>query len=279
MKRILLAIDATNPDTQAIDFACYLGRLTRSVVTGFFLENFVADEAPVLKKVQGTPYLDWDIDETSAEFKEKKALIEKNMDSFRDCCDRKSVQSVFRTAEGLPAAEIIAESRYADLIILAASTSFNRVYEGRPTEFVKKVLKEAECPVIIAPESFEGIDEIVFTYDGSRSAAFAIKQFTQLLPELNDKTAVVLHINKEGAWEGPDKQKFLDWIKTHYSSIGFKVLAGNTEDRLFDYLFKRKNVFIVMGAYGRSSVSRFFHRSEADLLINVMTQPIFISHL
>lgn len=278
MKRILLAIDATKPDTQAIDFACYIGRLTRSVVTGFFLENFAADEAPVVNTVQGTRYLDWSIDETDPAFKQKKALIDKNIDSFKDCCERKSVRSTCRLAEGLPAAEIIAESRYADLIILDAATSFNKIYEGRPTEFVKNVLKDAECPVIIAPGSFEGIDEIVFTYDGSRSAAFAIKQFTLLLPELNDKTAIVLHIDKDQEWSGPEKDKFLDWMKTHYSFIGFKVLTGNTEDRLFDYFFKRKNVFIVMGAYGRGNLSRFFRRSQADMLINIMTQPIFISH-
>lgn len=276
MKRILLAINAVSPDSQAIDFACYIGRLTKSIVTGIFLENLVADERPVINT--GMPYLEWGIDEDAPEYIQKKALIEKNIESFKDCCERKSVRSSYHAAPGMPSSEIIAQSRYADLLILDASTSFNNVYEGRPTDFVKSVLKDSECPVVIAPGSFEGIDEIVFTYDGSRTAAFAIKQFAALFPELNDKKAVVLHINQEGIWDGKDKQGFLEWMKMHYSAIGFQVLAGNVEDKLFDYLFKRKNVFIVMGAYGRSSISRFFRHSQADMLINIMTQPIFISH-
>jgi nucleotide-binding universal stress UspA family protein len=279
MKKILLAINAANPDSQSIDFACYIGRLTRSIVTGVFLENLVADESPVLKGTQGVPYLDWDIDENSPAYIQKKALIDKNVESFKDCCERKGVRSSHHMAEGTPASEMIAESRYADLIIIDSATSFNKAYEGRPTDFVKTVLKDAECPVLIAPASFEGIDEIVFTFDGSRSAAFAIRQFTNLFPELGETKAVVLHVSKDGEWHDGDKQKFLEWMKMHYSLIGFHVMEGNTDDRLFDYLFKRKNSFIVMGAYGRGALSRFFHHSQADLLINVMTQPIFVSHM
>lgn len=279
MQKILLAVNATNPDYQAIDFACYIGRLTKSIVTGLFLENLVADEAPVLKSTQGVPYLDWDIDERSPAYLQKKALIEKNIEMFRDCCERKSVRSSFHLAEGNPSSEVVAESRYADLIIIDAATSFGKVYEGRPTDFTKEVLKDAECPVMIAPASFEGVEEIVFTFDGSRSAAFAIRQFTHLFPELSETKAVVLHVSKDGEWNEREKHKFLEWMKMHYSAIGFHIMQGETDDRLFDYLFKRKNSFIVMGAYGRGGLSRFFHHSQADLLINVMTQPIFISHL
>lgn len=278
MKKILLALNATNPDSQAIDFACYIGRLTKSIITGVFLENLVADETPVVKTTQGMPYMDWDIDEQSPSFKQKKALIEKNIEMFADCCERKGVRSSIHRSAGVPSREIIAESRYADLIIVDAATSFNKVYEGRPTDFVKDVLKESECPVLVAPGSFEGVDEVVFTFDGSRSSAFAIRQFTNLFPELNDKKVVVLHVSKDGVWEETEKHKFLDWMKNHYSSIGFQQMTGDTDDRLFDYLFKRKNSFIVMGAYGRGALSRFFHHSQADFLINIMTQPIFISH-
>ena len=49
MKRILLVIDAINSDKNVTEFACFLGRLTKSKVTGVFLENLTAEEKPVLK--------------------------------------------------------------------------------------------------------------------------------------------------------------------------------------------------------------------------------------
>jgi nucleotide-binding universal stress UspA family protein len=278
MEKILLAIDAKNLDMQALDFACYIGRLTNSKVTGVFLENLVADEKPVLKGVQGSAYLDWEIDTSSPQFIDKQNLTEKNIAQFKEACENRSIRCNIHRDRGVPAAEIIDESRYADLIIIDAATSFNRRYEGTPTEFVKDVLKDAECPVIIAPEAFEGIDEIIFTYNGTRSSAFAMKQFTYLFPELSDKRAIVLQVNDEGTWEDPNKYNIREWMQNHYSAIGFQVLQGDTEDKLFDYLFKRKNVFLVMGAYGRSAVSRFFKHSHADLLIKTITQPIFIAH-
>mgnify|MGYP000960414939 CR=1 FL=1 len=278
MQKILLAINAANPSKQAIEFACYIGLLTKSTITGIFLENLVAEKAPVVKVGQGASYMDWEIDERSPEFLKKQAVIEQNIKMFYEFCDRKSVRSSVHRARGVPSREIIEESRYADLVILDAATSFNKIYEGSPTDFVKDVLKDTECPVVVAPGSFEGIDEIVFTFDGSRSSAFAIKQFTKLFPELSEIKAVVLHVSKDGSWDEEEKRKLHEWLRVHYSSIGFQLMEGSTDDQLFDYLYKRKTCFIVIGAYGRSAWSRLFRHSEADFLINLMTQPIFISH-
>ena len=278
MQKILLAIDAVNLNMPALDFACYIGRLTNSKVTAVFLENLVADEKPVLAKAYGTRYLDWKIDESSASYQDKRQLIEKNISLFKEACENRSIRCNIHRDRGTPAPEIIAESRYADLIIVDASTSFTKKYDRSPTKFVKDILTESECPVIIAPESFDGIDEIIFTYDGSKSAAFAMKQFTYLFPEFDDRKVTILQVNKEAVWADQDKYNFKEWLQTRYSSINFEVLTGNTEDKLFDYIFKRKKVFIVMGAYGRISVARFFKPSHADLLIRTITQPFFIAH-
>jgi len=278
MEKILLAIDAVNLNMPALDFAGYIGRLTNSKVTGVFLENLVADEKPVLKKAYGTRYLDWEIDESSPQYQDKRQLIEKNISLFKEACEKRSVRCNIHRDRGTPAHEIINESRYADLLITDASTSFNKRYEGMPTEFVKDILKEAECPVIVAPQAFDGIDEIIFAYNSSKSAAFAIKQFTYLFPEFDDRKVIVLQVNNEGVWADHDKYNLREWLQNRYSSIGFEAVKGNAEDKLFDYVFKRKNAFIVMGAYGRNALSRFLKPSRADLLIKTITQPIFISH-
>jgi hypothetical protein len=278
MEKILLAIDAVNLNMPALDFACYIGRLTNSKVTGVFLENLVADEKPVLKKAYGNRYLDWEIDESSTQYQDKQQLIEKNISLFKEACEKRSVRCNIHRDRGTPAHEIINESRYADLIITDASTSFNKKYEGMPTEFEKDILKQAECPVIVAPQNFDGIDEIIFAYNSSKSAAFAIKQFTYLFPEFDDRKITVLQVNKEGVWADHDKYNLREWLQNRYSAIGFEAVKGDAEDKLFDYLLKRKNAFVVMGAYGRNSVSRFFKPSHADLLIKTITQPIFISH-
>jgi len=58
MEKILLAIDATTPNKNALEFACHLAGLTKSKITVDFLENLVADEKPSLKQMQGLRYVD-----------------------------------------------------------------------------------------------------------------------------------------------------------------------------------------------------------------------------
>jgi hypothetical protein len=279
MEKILLAIDAINPHKNALEFACYLGRLTKSKVTGVFLENIVSEERPVLKYMQGMTFVDWEVDVQSDEYKAKMQLIEKNISFFKEGCIKREVSYSIHRDRGMPARELVEESRFADVLVADAETSFNKRFEGTPTEFVRDILKKAECPVIIAPESFEAIDEIIFTYNGSSSSIFAIKQFTYLFPQLHYKKVSIIQVNEAGEWHDPDKYKLKEWLKEHYTDLHFEALQGEPGIKLFDYLFKRKNIFLVMGAFGRNALSQFFKPSHADLLIKTVTQPIFICHL
>jgi hypothetical protein len=279
MEKILLAIDAINPDKNTLEFACFLGRLTKSKVIAVFLENLGAEEKPVLKHMHGMAYMDWEIDEKSIEHTTKMELIEKNILLFKESCINRDINYSLHRDRGVPASELIEESRFADVIVVDADTSFNKSYEEIPTEFVKDILKNSECPIIIAPESFQAIDEIIFTYNGSPSSVFAIKMFTYLFPQLNDKKVSIIQVNEKGEWQDRDKYKFKEWLNTHYTNLHFEAIKGKASHQLFEYLFKRKNIFVVMGAYGRNALSRFFKRSPADLLIKTITQPIFIAHL
>jgi nucleotide-binding universal stress UspA family protein len=278
MESILLVIGENELSMRALDFACYLGRLTHSTITGVILESLPADHKPVLTAVHGLPSIDWKVDEPSSEDTRRRSSIEATLSHFKNACENRSVQCRVHRDSGVPAEEIVYESRYADLIVVDAATSFHGAFEGRPSEFVKDILQDAECPVVIAPENFDGFNEIVFTYDGTRSSASAIKQFTYLFPELNDKKVILLQVNEDGEWTDDEKQRWTEWLINHYSAIGFQALRGAVDDRLFDYLFGRKNSMVVMGAYGRNPVSRFFKKSHADIIIKTTALPIFIFH-
>src|SRR5665647_433024 len=117
MKKLLLAIDAVNPDKNSLDFACFLGRLTKSKITGVFLENLLANEKPLLKQFHGLAYVEWGIDENSAEYRAKKELMEKNINFFKDGCINREVGYKLHCDRGVPASELIEESRFADLLI------------------------------------------------------------------------------------------------------------------------------------------------------------------
>jgi hypothetical protein len=46
----------------------------------------------------------------------------------------------------------------------------------------------------------------------------------------------------------------------------------------YRYLLEKKNVLVVTGAFGRSTLSDLFKHSTAELLVKTIDLPVFISH-
>jgi hypothetical protein len=277
MEKILLVIDAVNFDVNAFDFACYLAKITRSKLTGVFLENLVESEKVLQSKLK--KIINSTSQNSNNELTYKRILIEKNIEIFKDHCNQKQINFNIHRNRGVPVEEIIEESRFADVLVVDAETSFNKKYEGLPTEFVSSILRKAECPTIIAPENFEAVNEIVFSYENSDSSLFAIKQFTHLFPHFSNTKITILHVNETGMWQDPEKHKLNEWLQIHYTNIQFEILQGITETKLFEYLLKKQNIIVIMGAYGRNKIAQLFKNSHADILIKTITQPIFIAHI
>jgi len=277
MKKILIALDSSSLDENLLTFGVYLGRLTRSKITGVFLENQRAYGRPVIRNRYEGTYLGWEVDEQSKEWQEKMRLLEQQIQQFKAFYNNHGIEAVIRRDAGLPVREMIGETRYADLLVLDAETSFRQHWEKLPTGFVEEILSKSECPVVIAPGHFEGVEEIVFAWEDGPAAAFAMKSFTYLFPQLSDKKVIVVTA-------GPDmpaaeaKNNLQEWLNDHYATVEWEDLEGDADTALFGYLLKKKKAFLVFGAYGRSTLSRFFRHSHAEKVIKTVAQPIFIAH-
>jgi len=277
MEKMLMALDGS-PGKDILSFGIYLSRLTHSKITGVFSEDQPAAERPVVKKMYDGTYLEREVDESSAAWQEKMQRITQGIEQFKAFYANHDIETCVHRNKGVPVKEVIAETRYADLLIVDAETSFKSGFEKLPTAFVEEMLTHAECPVVIAPGNFDGVEEIVFAWDGSQSAAFAIKLFTYLFPQLKDKKATIVYAKEGEAGKVSDKPKMQEWLEYHYNTIHWEELPGDTDTALFGYLLKKKKVFMVFGAYGRSMVSRFFRHSHAEKVIKTVAQPIFIAH-
>ena len=273
MEKILLVINAHRPDMVSIDFACRMASFAQTKLTGLFIENLspkpdttytgIAYFKNVRQKLHGSVHTDTD----------------HAIRLFKDECNRRRVLAQVYVDKGNPTEEVLFESRFADLLILDPYTGFYDRDEELPSPFVKEILARSECPVLLAPENFEEVEEIVFCYDGSASSVFAVKLFTYLIPEFSVKKVMLLEVNKTGKEEFDEgHRRMMDWLKAHYHSVYYHALAGEVKDELFAYFFRKRKRMIVMGAYGRNILSNFFKTSNADLLIQSLDLPLFIAH-
>jgi hypothetical protein len=275
MEKILLVINAKKPDLVSIDFACRIANMARTKLTGLFIENLYFEYIPA-GGIDNPSYF------ATVKHSSNAGVVsdtDQSVRLFKEECQRKGISPEVYIDQGEPMQEVIYESRFADLLIVQPEISFYDRNDPLPSHFVKEILSKAECPVLLAPEKIEDIEEVVFCYDGSASSVFAIKQLTYLLPEFCDKKAMLLEVNRSGNEEFNDNhRRMMDWLKTHYKSVYYHVLKGHAKDELFNYFFMKEKKLIIMGAYGRSLLSNFFRKSNADTLIRIVDLPIFIAH-
>ena len=280
MEKIVLVINSHHFNLHTIEHACYLARLTHSRLSGIFLK----DDYELAPEIKFSESYYKEISDKA--IKERKPLtmdVDHGVRFFLDACLKRGVKAD-ASVKGKPdydkhvvLDEITSESRFADLLVMDPETSFNHSAESLPSPLARDVLANAECPVVLSPHVFHGIEEIVFCYDTSKSAIFAMKQFTYLFPQFAEKKVTLLAATRF-VKKLDEKEHVGAWLKNHYSQIGFEILEGQASDELFKYFLGKQNTFVVMGAYGRSALSNFFRKSSADLLMRVVDLPLFIAH-
>ncbi|TWF42296.1 hypothetical protein FHW36_10251 [Chitinophaga polysaccharea] len=268
MEKILLVMCGAAPTKNALNFACYLSDMTRSKLVGFFFETAVYTLEPEWQGIEGN---------RDKEMPPQVTEIKSYMQGFEQTCETRGIPVSVRYLVDDIAESIIEESKFADLIIADAAISIHSKTQESPSPLLQHLLVAAQCPVIIAPSSFTPIHEVVYCYDGSASAVFAMKQLAYLLPELGEFRATVVQVNDEDI-PANERKHITNWLSRHFESSDIVNLKGKSEQALFDFLLKKQDALVVMGAYGRNMVSRLFRHSHADLLIKTLPYPLFITH-
>lgn len=275
MKTILLVLNGPNIE-QTISFGCYLSGITRARLVGVFLCDKISETTSALKQMYGFSYVE------SILAEDLPARTQERMDQqislFKQTCRTKGINATMYSNQRVTLKEVLSESRFVDLIVTDSVFSNDKSREGLPDNMLKILLAGAECPVLITPYKPTPIEEIVFCYDGSEEAFFAMKQLVYLLPELDEVKATVLEVNNGQLIEESEQLQVSDWLSRHFTYTDFVIVNGKPAEELFHYLAPKKNTLVVMGAYGRSIMSRFFQESKADKLIQHLSFPLFITH-
>ena len=138
-----------------------------------------------------------------------------------------------------------------------------------------------QCPVLVVPNAFKMVDKIVLLYDGGPSALYAVKMFSYLFGDLQDLPIEVYTVKDHDilSLRLPDNKLMREFIKRHFSKATFTVVKGDAEKQIQSYLrYHKENELVVLGAYRRSELSRWFKTSMADILMKELDTPLFIAH-
>lgn len=199
--------------------------------------------------------------------------------------DARQLQNILNTeCEGIKTetkklkdiSEVIKATRNADLLIV--SHQFVKSVTGIDRSHVNaKILERTECPVLAAPKEFSGIRTVVFLYGGSRTSAFAMKQFLLRFPHMQTRKAKILFYPGKQNITFPEMREVSDLLQGYFSEVEFLSFDGmNFPDAISRYVKGKQDLF-VMGPYGRGVLASIIQNagSNGDFRGGA---PVFISH-
>ena len=276
MKKISAAFDGLKFSEGTLAYAIKFATKSKALLSGVFLDSFLYHSYRLTDVIgeQG-------ISEVKIKHLDEKdeATRRVSSDRFEQACREAEVNYTVHHDQNLAAVELLKESIYSDLIVISASETLSQYSLQAPAPFLREFLADTQCPVLVAPENYQKIEKVVLLYDGKPASVYAIKMFNYMLPWVHNKETEVLSVtDPKDIEELPAEVLMREFIQCHYPNATYTLLKGDAEEEIISYLRLQKNSLIVLGAYQRSQVSRWFKASMADSLLKKTKNILFIAH-
>ena len=176
--------------------------------------------------------------------------------------------------------EILKRSVYADLIVADALLNVPGPFHPSLNVSIRELLADAHCPVLLLREGIIPPERIVLSYDGSYSSMQAIRSFSYLFPDLRAIPCYAVYVTGDRKQKEPAELAHLkDWLEFHFDRATVEILPGEPADVLPAFTNRSSgSALVVMGAYGRSALSRVFRHSLANSILDRANASLFITH-
>lgn len=274
MKKILLAFDGKNFSKGALEFARVLNEKNPILLIGAFLPQ--VNYANLISNAGGGMVGSLAV---AVPEEQTSEAVQKSIEHFESYCTRNHLEfRVHKDFNDFVLPELKKETRFADLLILSSETFYGNIDTIEPDIYLKEVLHNLECPVVIVPENFEFPTSNILAYDGSESSVYAIKQFAYLFPELRDNNTILIYAKEKGGEEFPEEANIEELAARHFSDLTLLRLEADPGKYFNSWLMDHSKAILISGAFGRSGISRLFHKSFVSGIINDHKLPVFIAH-
>lgn len=269
MKKILVLINDYKIPATALNLAIKLAVENDAILFGIFVQSLKYSDDSYLFPSDFKLTSNNSTASTSEE--EHLLFLNASIKLFADNCDAANVSFKTRSISTNHLDTLIDYSAFADLVVCDADTP--------PIQYsTSTFLADTHCPALMVNKSYTQTDTLVFTFDDKISSIYTIKLFTYLFnfyKSLPVHFVSVLPTNVIGL-EYEDLIK--EWLHIHYSNAKIEIIKGDIKNELTNYINKLSHPLIVMGAFGRSSLSRYFKESLANYIMTQTDAPIFIAH-
>jgi len=277
MKKIIAAFDGLKYSESTRDYAIYMAKQTNTHLVGVFMDDRIYNSYKVYELMVKD-------DKSGDKMKKLEAKDKATRDAaakdFEKACQKEGLEYTIHHDHNIAINELKHESIYADLLIIDSKETLTHYTEKQPTRFIRDLLNDAQCPVLLVPQKKSPIQKVVLLYDGEPASVHAIKMYSYLLSELKDIETEVISVNPANTTlHMPDNKLMKEFMKRHHPKAKYTVLKGLAEDEIIKHLKRSQdNAMVVLGAIRRGTVSRWFRENMSDILMRELKLPLFVVH-
>lgn len=278
MPKIIAAFDGLKFSESTRDYAIEIAKRNGVDLVGVFLDDLAYHSYKIYDMIteEGSGFDAKRRDLDKKDEKTRTAAVA----SFQSACQKAKVGFTIHKDRNIAIQELLKESIYADLIVIDSNESLSHHPEPIPTQFIRDVLSDVQCPVMLVPRKFKPVDKLILLFDGEPSSVHAIKMLSYTLAGLKTLPVEVVTVNSfKLKVHIPDARLMKEFMKRHFPEATYTAFKGLAETEILNFLKEQKgNPLIALGAYRRSRVSRWFRASMADVLMKETRFPLFIAH-
>ncbi len=269
MKKILVLINDYKVPATALNFAVKLAVQNDATLFGIFVQSLkYSDDSYLFTSDINLADKDFT---TATDEDEHLQFLDRSMKSFAETCEAANVPFKTHTLSTSYLDTLIDYSAFADLIVCDADTP--------PSHYsMNTLLADTHCPVLLVNKNYTDTDTLVFAYDDKLSSINAIRMFTYLFDFYKNLSVHFVSVVPTNVLGLEYDDLIREWLPLHYPNAKIEIIKGETKKELANYINRLSNPLIVMGAFGRSSLSRFFKESLANYIMTHTNAPIFIAH-
>ena len=262
MEKIITLFNVLHAPWHVLSFAINLAKESGGNITGVFLSPSSKHKTyPFPNDMNLT-------EETLSEqmiSKENEELLNDDIKLFNDECAYSGISADVKSNVSID--QFIDDCKPEHLII--ADTR---------AEFINTLLPKISCPVLLTGEK-AAPNKSVLMLDERESSRHAIKKFAEVLPKFTELPATIVSVNLNDE-QNSANAAFVKSLHGTFKDLEVKKLNGNIERELLNFLQNgNDDSIVVMGAFGRSGVSRFFQDSLANVVLDETRLSLFIVHL
>jgi nucleotide-binding universal stress UspA family protein len=203
--------------------------------------------------------------------------------AFTEAMKGKEISKEWRVVDGLLDDQLVAQSRYADLVVVGQTDP--DAMTSTPSGLPQYVALASGRPVLVVPHTGVQVAPgatVMLCWNASRESARAATEALPLLQAASRVTVLIVDEKAAASRQGADHgDEAMRWLGRHGIKAVVRRDAADSAD-VGDVILSRVADLgvdlVVMGIYGHSRVREMILGGASRTLLASMTVPVFMAH-